>query len=69
MAAEGGEQRDFLPKLVKGNYYAWSRKAKAELVERNCWNVIEPGYGNVDVDNLNQEQAITNRKALCFLLR
>ena len=70
--ATGGEESvtsNAIPKLTNKNYYAWSRRAQAELVERNCWVAIEPGYDGVLVENYNQEQQRTNRKALTFMMK
>lgn len=56
-----------IPKLSKNNYYVWSRRARAELVERNCWNAVDPGFD--DKVELNETQARLNRKAIAFLLK
>jgi len=48
--------------------YVWSRRAKAELLERNCWNAIDPGFSDA-VDDMNADQQGVNRKAYAFLLK
>ena len=58
-----------IPRLNKGNYYAWSRRVKSELVEKNGWIAIEPGYGNVNPSDYNEVQSRANRKALSFMLK
>lgn len=51
--------------LLKGedNYHAWSIRTESELINRNCWNVVDPGFG----DNMNDEQAHVNRKARAYI--
>jgi len=41
----------------------WSRRAKAEMIERNCWNAVEPSFS----EDMNQDQLRVNKKALAFL--
>jgi len=62
------DKDDSIQKLQVDNYYVWSRRAKAELIERNCWNAIDPGFGDA-VDEMNADQQRVNRKAYAFLLK
>ena len=66
--SEMADKDDSIQKLQVHNYYVWSRRAKAELIERNCWNAIDPGFGDA-VDDMNADQQRVNRKAYAFLLK
>lgn len=59
------DYRSNIPRLNSKNYFAWRLRAKAELIQSNCWNAIEPGFG----EPLNTDQERINRKALSFLYK
>ncbi|KAE8747188.1 hypothetical protein FOCC_FOCC006055 [Frankliniella occidentalis] len=72
MEDEGGYQRSNLLGADGGNYYPWSKRMEARLIDKNCWNAIDPGFGDAVHENpdeaaaiagLNQEQQRVNRKA------
>lgn len=52
-----------LPKLAADNYHTWSIRARAALVQKGCWDAIEPGYSEEMTD---KEKKVDN-KALTFL--
>ena len=56
-------------KLKASNYYAWSKVLKAELIEKNGWNAVDPGFDAEDVDDLNVDQPKLKRKALATLFK
>jgi len=31
-------------KLNRDNYYVWSKIARSDLVEKKCWDAIDPGF-------------------------
>jgi len=62
------DKDDSIQKLQVDNYYVWSRRAKAERIERNCWNASDPRFGDA-VDDMNADQQQVNRKAYTFLLK
>lgn len=53
-----------IPKLSSENYHAWAIRARAALVQKGCWEAIEPGYGGREMTN--DERKINNR-ALTFM--
>lgn len=53
-----------LPKLSSDNYHTWSIRARAALVQKGCWEAIDPGYSQGDMTE--KEKQIDN-KALTFL--
>ena len=53
-------------KLSKENYYQWKAIAEADLVEKNCWTAVDPGYGD---DEMTEDQARINRRARAYLLK
>jgi len=61
-------REDRIQKLRGENYHVWSRRAKAELMERNCLNAIDLGFGDA-VDDMNADQHRVNRKANAVLLK
>lgn len=52
-----------LPKLAADNYHTWCIRARAALVQKGCWDAIEPGYSEEMTD---KEKKVDN-KALTFL--
>ncbi|GLV46205.1 hypothetical protein CBL_10000 [Carabus blaptoides fortunei] len=50
-----------IPKLSSDNYHAWSIRTRAALVQKSCWEAIEPGFR----DMTNEERKMNN-KALAF---
>jgi hypothetical protein len=54
-------------RLNQHNYYVWAIPTHAGLVEKNCWNAVDPGFDGVE--ELNAEQARTNRRALAHIFR
>jgi hypothetical protein len=52
-----------IQKLDGDNYNAWKIRARAVLVQKNCWEAIDPGYGA----ELKPEEKKINEKALTFL--
>ena len=68
MADEGkAREDDNYLRLNQHNYYVWAIRTQAGLVEKNCWNAVDPGFD--DVEELNAEQARTNRRALAHIFR
>jgi len=65
---EIADEDDSIQKLQLDNYYVWSRRAKEELTERNCWNAIDPGFGDI-VDDMSADQQRINRKAYELLMK
>ncbi|KAK9680550.1 hypothetical protein QE152_g39008 [Popillia japonica] len=60
-----GSSEEFkVPKLEENNYFPWSVKAKAALIQKQCWEAIDPGYSAPMSENENK----VNQKALSFLL-
>ncbi|KAJ8895881.1 hypothetical protein PR048_001221 [Dryococelus australis] len=49
------------------NYHSLSIRTEAELVNRNCWKAVEPGFGDAKLTDLNDEQAQVNRKARAYI--
>lgn len=52
-----------IPKLAENNYTAWSIRTRAALVQKNCWEAIDPGFG----PELKDEERKLNDRALTFL--
>jgi hypothetical protein len=46
------------------NYYAWSKRTEAFLVNKQCWEAVSPGYTE---DNLTTAQAKSNTLARAIL--
>ncbi|KAJ8876852.1 hypothetical protein PR048_021299 [Dryococelus australis] len=59
------ENRSNIPRFNPKNYFAWRLRAKAELIQSNFWNKIEPGF----TEPPNTDQKRINRKALSFLYK
>lgn len=55
-----------VPKLNGENYHAWSIRARAALVQKKCWDAVEPGYGIEMTENERKknDEALT----LMFLI-
>ena len=52
-----------IPRLNGDNYHAWSIRARACLVQKRCWEAIEPGFG----PEMNQAETQKNEQALTLL--
>lgn len=52
-----------LPKLNGDNYHTWSIRARAALVQKRCWDAIEPGYGT----DMTENERKKNDEALTLL--
>ncbi|KAK9737723.1 hypothetical protein QE152_g10508 [Popillia japonica] len=40
-----GSNEEFkVPKLEETNYFPWSVRTKAALIQKQCWEAIDPGY-------------------------
>ena len=52
-----------IQKLDGDNYNAWKIRARAVLVQKNCWEAIDLGYAA----ELNPDEKKINEKALNFL--
>ncbi|KAK9717548.1 hypothetical protein QE152_g23692 [Popillia japonica] len=60
-----GSSEEFkVPKLEETNYFPWSVRTKAALIQKQCWEAIDPGYSAPMSENENR----VNQKALSFLL-
>jgi Reverse transcriptase (RNA-dependent DNA polymerase)/gag-polypeptide of LTR copia-type/Integrase core domain/GAG-pre-integrase domain len=49
-----------IPRLTSENYHTWSIRARAALVQKGCWEAIDPGF--IDMtrdDNKNNNRALT----------
>lgn len=53
-----------ITKLNSENYHAWSIRTKAALVQKNCWEAVDPGYSGSE---MTDEERKHNNKALTFL--
>ena len=55
-----------LKKLDGENYHAWAIRARAVMVQKKCWEAIDPGYGpEMTIEERNRnEEALT----LLFLI-
>lgn len=53
-----------LPRLEENNYHAWSVRTKAALMQKNCWEAVQPGYSLPYTEAQNK----TDQKALSFIL-
>lgn len=67
--ADDTEYRSNIPRLSHKNYFAWALRAKAELIQNNAWNAIDPGFGEAALADLNVDQQRINRKAIAFLYK
>lgn len=52
-----------IPKLNGDNFHSWSIRARAMLVQKRCWEAVEPGYGI----NMNDNERKKNDEALTLL--
>lgn len=52
-----------LAKLSTDNYHTWSIRVKAALVQKGCWEAINPGYSG----QMTDQEKKTDSKALTFL--
>lgn len=52
-----------MPKLNGDNYHTWCIRSRAILVQKRCWEAVEPGYGN----NMNEAERKKNDEALTLL--
>lgn len=52
-----------LPKLNGDNYQSWSIRARAVLVQKSCWEAIEPGYDR----QMSENERKKNDEALTLL--
>lgn len=62
--AEENAVRRYMILSGEDDYFAWSKRTEAELVSRNCWNAVEPGFG----DNPNADELRIDRKARAYIL-
>lgn len=53
-----------IAKLTSENYHAWTIRTKAALVQKGCWEAVDPGYAGIEMTN---DEKKTNNKALTFL--
>ncbi|KAL1484404.1 hypothetical protein MTO96_032610 [Rhipicephalus appendiculatus] len=53
-----------LPKLSSDNYHTWSIGTRAALVQKGCWEAIDPGFS---VGTINEREKAIDNKALTFL--
>ncbi|KAL1483377.1 hypothetical protein MTO96_033245 [Rhipicephalus appendiculatus] len=53
-----------LPKLSSDNYHTWSIRTRAALVQKGCWEAIDPGFS---VGAMNEREKAIDIKALTFL--
>lgn len=53
-----------LPKLSSDNYHTWSIRTRAALVQKGCWEAIDPGFS---VGAVNEREKAIDNKALTFL--
>lgn len=67
MTERVGVDAQVVVRLTKDNFYQWRVLAEADLIERNCWLAIDPGYENIET--LNEDQARVNRKARAYLFK
>ncbi|KFM59138.1 Retrovirus-related Pol polyprotein from transposon TNT 1-94, partial [Stegodyphus mimosarum] len=52
-----------MPKLNRDNYHTWCIRSRAVLVQKRCWEAVEPGYGI----QMNEAQRKMNDEALTLL--
>lgn len=52
-----------IQRLSSENYHTWSIRARAALVQKGCWEAIDPGYGA----EMTAVEKKANDKALTFL--
>lgn len=55
-----------IPKLNGDNYHSWAIRARACMVQKRCWEAIEPGFGvnMADAERRKNDEALT----LMFLI-
>lgn len=52
-----------MTRLSSDNYHAWSIRARAALVQKGCWDAINPGFQ----DKMSADERKQDQKALTFL--
>ena len=52
-----------MPKLNGDNYHTWCIRSRAILVQKRCWEAVEPGYGS----DMNEVERKKNDEALTLL--
>lgn len=53
-----------MKKLDGDNYHAWAIRARAVMVQKRCWEAIDPGYGPEDMTDAQKKK---NDEALTLL--
>lgn len=55
-----------IPKLNGENYHSWAIRARASMVQKKCWEAVDPGYGTnmTDAERRRNDEALT----LMFLI-
>ena len=67
--ATSTKEKEALETLTGDNYISWAKRTKAALQQKRWWEAIDPGYENIDFEDLTRLQIQKTSDALNYLVQ